>query len=136
MKTIKGGFIMRSERDNEIITRILNGETQISLANEYGVTRQRISQVYRDYLIEKRRSETRSELELYILKYAKSGLNQERIIRILAEHGIKHWMDFDAMSLDEMTSWFSHTDRDGDFYRHILTKVKWKIGIDKRKGLI
>ena len=35
----------KSERNKEIIARRLNGETETSLAKEYGVTRQRISRL-------------------------------------------------------------------------------------------
>lgn len=93
---------MNDERNMLIYERHKNGETIIALAEEYGVTKQRIHQIYMREEIRRRMNESDDELMKLRYKYAKTLSEHDVLIEIFEDNNIKTIFDLDAASIDDL----------------------------------
>ena len=93
---------MNDERNMLIYERHKNGETIIALAEEYGITKQRIHQIYMREEIRRKMNESDDELMKLRYKYAKTLTEHHVLIEIFEDNNIKTIFDLDTASIDDL----------------------------------
>ena len=123
-------------RDDDIIERILNGEKYKDIADDFGISKQRIQQIYRKHIAEKAYNESTNELERLAIKSTGHGFNYQALMCMFNNSEINTLEDLLNISTDELLLEENRRmiDLEGkqiifcstDFYRHLIESMKKK----------
>lgn len=118
---------MNDERNKLIYERHNNGETIMALAEEYGISKQRVQQIYVREEIKKRMEETEDTLTKLMYKYAKSGTEFYMLAHVFKDNNIKTIFDLDAVSIDDLNIKYYYVSDERS--RGLIAQVKRKIHV-------
>lgn len=123
-------------RNEIIIERILSGEKYVDLAVEFGVTKQRIQQIYRKYVADKAYNESTSDLERLIIKTTGHGFNYQALMTMICKSEINTLEDLLNTSTEDILLEKNRRTIDNkgnliifcdtDFYRKHIESMKKK----------
>lgn len=119
-----------NNRNEEIIKRVLNGERSCDLAVEFGVTRQRIEQIYRRYVANKAYNESTSELERLTIKATNHGMNYYAIMGaydVTKTHTLEDLLNISTEKLMEnlQAEWHGELTKFSDSDGFYMRKIEW-----------
>lgn len=128
---------MCNERNKLIFERITQGETQASLAVEYGISKQAVNNIYVKELLNKKCLEADNYLDYLIYKYSSSLWQTHFVKETFKMNNIKTVYDLDSIPIEKLCEniYFVYGWEKGkDVTKNIIIKIKKKVKVMIRKG--
>lgn len=123
---------VNSERNKLIYERHNNGETLMALAEEYGITKARVQQIYTREDIKKRMEETEDPLTKLMYKYSKNGTEFYMLSHVFKDNNIKTIFDLDAVLIRDLN--IKHYYVSDERSRGLIAQIKRKVHVIIKKG--